>query len=69
MALKIKHLRVCLFQNILLDSWRDTGELLKAYFPQPSYDDMSWFALSYLRAYEVLGGDEFLTTAKVMIMI
>ena len=30
---------------------------------------MSWFALSYLRAYEVLGGEEFLVTAKVLIMI
>lgn len=52
-------------QNVLLDSWRNIGDLLKAYYPQPSYDDMSWFALSYLRIYDVFGDDKFLSTAKV----
>ena len=32
---------------------RELNELLLAYGPQPSYDDMAWYGLAYTRIYEV----------------
>ena len=31
---------------------RELSDLLLAYAPQPSFDDMAWFALAYARVYE-----------------
>ena len=33
-------------------SLRELSDLLLAYAPQPSFDDMAWFALAYARVYE-----------------
>ena len=33
-------------------SLREVPQLLLAYAPQPSFDDMGWFALAYARVYE-----------------
>ncbi|CAH1272629.1 Hypp4900 [Branchiostoma lanceolatum] len=52
------------YQTCLKSSLRQMYDLELAYAPAPSYDDMAWFALSYLRIYEVLGDDDFLTLAK-----
>ena len=43
------------YKSIVLDSYRELEELQWAYAPIPSYDDMMWYGLSYLRIYEVLG--------------
>ena len=32
-----------------MNSNRDLDELLLAYGPQPSYDDMAWYGLAYAR--------------------
>jgi len=37
----------------VLGSYRGLEELLLAYGPQPSYDDMAWYGLAYTRVYEV----------------
>lgn len=37
---------------------------MEAYGPYPSFDDMSWYGLSYTRIHEVLGYDQFLQVAK-----
>ena len=33
-------------------SLRELDELLLAYAPQPSFDDMAWYSLAYVRVYE-----------------
>jgi len=43
------------YKSIVLDSYRELEELQWAYAPIPSYDDMMWYGLSYLRIFEVLG--------------
>ncbi|XP_035685286.1 uncharacterized protein LOC118421888 [Branchiostoma floridae] len=52
------------YKTCLKSSLRQLSDLLLAYAPAPSYDDMAWFALSYLRIYEVLGDEDFLSLAK-----
>ena len=32
---------------------RELSDLLLAYAPQPSFDDMGWYALAYARVYEM----------------
>ena len=32
---------------------RELSDLLLAYAPQPSFDDMGWYALAYTRVYEM----------------
>ena len=39
-------------------------ELLLAYGPQPSFDDMAWYGLAYARIYEVLGKKNFLALSR-----
>ena len=52
------------YVSVLTGSLRGLSALLLAYYPQPSYDDMGWYGLSYLRIYELLKDDQFLQTAK-----
>eukprot|EP00058_Branchiostoma_floridae_P014672 XP_002600160.1 hypothetical protein BRAFLDRAFT_66668 [Branchiostoma floridae] len=52
------------YKTCLKSSLRQMYDLELAYAPAPSYDDMAWFALSYLRIYEVLGDEDFLSLAK-----
>ena len=35
-----------------------------AYAPQPSFDDMAWYALAYTRVHEIFGLEGFLRVAK-----
>nr|XP_039249574.1 uncharacterized protein LOC120327196 isoform X1 [Styela clava] len=44
-----------MYKSVITASIRDLWSLLVAYGPQPSYDDMGWYAISYLRIHEVLG--------------
>ena len=48
------------YKTVLEASLRDVSELAGAYYPQPSCDDMLWFALSYARVYEALNDKRFL---------
>ena len=41
------------YSSVVQGSLRDVYSLLEAYYPQPSFDDMAWYGLSYLRIYEV----------------
>ncbi|XP_066303707.1 uncharacterized protein [Branchiostoma lanceolatum] len=50
--------------SIIKNSVRPLNSLLLAYGPEPSYDDMAWFGLSYARIYEIFGDESFLTSAK-----
>ena len=34
-------------------SLRELSDLLLAYAPQPSFDDVAWYGLAYLRVYEM----------------
>ncbi len=52
------------YKHVLLGSIRTLNDLLAAYYPQPSYDDMAWYGLSYLRIYELFKEKMFLTRAK-----
>ncbi|XP_078687147.1 uncharacterized protein LOC144919547 [Branchiostoma floridae x Branchiostoma belcheri] len=52
------------YQTCLKSSLRQMYDLILAYAPAPSYDDMAWFGLSYLRIYEVLGDKDFLSLAQ-----
>ncbi|KAL3836995.1 hypothetical protein ACJMK2_022388 [Sinanodonta woodiana] len=51
------------YVSVVRNSWRPLYSLLEAYGPYPSFDDMCWYGLSYVRIYEVLGYEEFLATA------
>lgn len=51
------------YQGVIKTSIRDLYQLMEAYGPYPSFDDMAWYALSYARIYEVLGWNEFLQTS------
>ena len=48
------------YQSALLTSYRDLGNLLHAYHPQPSFDDEMWYGLSFARIYEVMRNETFL---------
>ncbi|KAI8521481.1 hypothetical protein Bbelb_012350 [Branchiostoma belcheri] len=50
--------------SIIQNSFRYLDDLLLAYAPEPSYDDMAWFGLSYARIYEIFGDQNFLSSAK-----
>ena len=39
-------------------------DLLLAYGPYPSFDDMLWYGLSYLRYYEEFGDEKFLSMSE-----
>lgn len=51
------------YQDVIKSSVRELYSLLEAYGPYPSFDDMAWYALSYVRIYEVFGWDEFLKSS------
>ena len=51
------------YMNVIENSYRDLYSLLEAYGPYPSFDDMAWYAISFLRIYEVTGNEEFLQGA------
>ncbi|XP_078482521.1 uncharacterized protein LOC100180091 [Ciona intestinalis] len=58
-----------MFKTVVTGSNRDVYSLIEAYYPQPSFDDMAWYGLSYVRIHELLGfGDDntsgFLYSAK-----
>ena len=52
------------YKQVVTGAIRGLESLLEAYYPQPSYDDMAWYGLSYARTHEVLGGGEFLGRAR-----
>ncbi|XP_041357624.1 uncharacterized protein LOC121374585 [Gigantopelta aegis] len=52
------------YMSVLKSSYREIYELKLAYAPYPSFDDMAWYALSYIRIYEVTGWPEFLDVAQ-----
>ena len=52
------------FQSVAKSSYREMYDLLVAYGPQPSFDDMLWYGLSYLRYYEEYGDDKFLSMSE-----
>ncbi|XP_069104510.1 uncharacterized protein [Argopecten irradians] len=52
------------YKSVVKNSQRSLYSLLEAYGPYPSFDDMGWYGLSYVRIYEVLGGDDFLDSAE-----
>ena len=37
------------YKSVVMDSDRDLSQLLLAYGPQPSFDDMAWYGLAYSR--------------------
>lgn len=41
--------------NLVNASWRSLADLLAAYGPAPSFDDMAWYAMAFVRIQEVLG--------------
>ena len=45
---------------MVVGSDRSLENLLLAYGPQPSFDDMAWYGLAYSRIYEVTGLRKFL---------
>ena len=48
------------YRTVVVDSHRSLQDLLLAYGPQPSYDDMAWYGLAYSRIYQVTGLRKFL---------
>jgi mannan endo-1,6-alpha-mannosidase len=48
------------YSKTLFSSLREIDELLIAYGPQPSFDDMAWYAMAYVRIYEVHNRTDFL---------
>ncbi|XP_045205151.2 uncharacterized protein LOC123557625 [Mercenaria mercenaria] len=52
------------YSSVIKGGERELYSLLEAYGPYPSFDDMSWYGLSYTRIHEVLGYDLFLQDAK-----
>ncbi|XP_076809360.1 uncharacterized protein LOC143452323 [Clavelina lepadiformis] len=44
-----------MYKSVITGSLRDVYSLLESYYPQPSFDDMGWYGLSYARIHEVLG--------------
>lgn len=43
---------------------REVYELQEAYAPYPSFDDMAWYALAYLRVHELYGLEGYFRVAK-----
>ena len=52
------------YKSVIDSSLRQVDQLILAYYPQPSYDDMAWYGLSYARIYEITGKPQFLAVAK-----
>ena len=52
------------YRSVVLGSYRSLEDLLLAYGPQPSYDDMAWYGLAYARVYEVTHRNEFLAISR-----
>lgn len=52
------------YVSVIKNSLRDLYSLMEAYGPYPSFDDMSWYGLSYARIHEVLKFDQFLQTSQ-----
>ena len=63
MANSMLYLNNTRYRSVVLNSYRSLEQLLLAYGPQPSYDDMAWYGLAYARIYEVTGVEKFLTLA------
>jgi len=53
-------LRVPIFQS----SIRELDELLLAYGPNPSFDDMAWYGLAYARVHELFQFPDFLRISE-----
>lgn len=51
---------LCFFEGSL----REVFDLQEAYAPYPSFDDMAWYGLAYLRVHELYGLEGFLRVAK-----
>ena len=52
------------YSSVVVSSARPLDQLLLAYGPQPSFDDMAWYGLAYARIYEVLGNKHFLSLSR-----
>ena len=48
----------------MINSYRPLEQLLLAYGPQPSFDDMAWYGLAYARIYEVTKVRKFLDLSE-----
>ena len=48
------------YYSAVINSDRSVKELLLAYGPQPSFDDMAWYGLAYARIFETTGLVKFL---------
>ena len=48
------------YKSVVMNSYRSLDQLLLAYGPQPSYDDMAWYGLAYARVFEITGEKKFL---------
>jgi len=51
------------YVKVIKSSERDLYSLLEAYGPNPSFDDMAWYGLSYTKIHEVFGDPIFLKDA------
>lgn len=60
MANCLHYLNNTRYRSVVVGSDRSLDELLLAYGPQPSFDDMAWYGLAYSRIYEVTGLRKFL---------
>ena len=60
MANCIHYLNNTRYRSVVVNSDRSLDNLLLAYGPQPSYDDMAWYGLAYSRIYQVTGLKKFL---------
>ena len=59
----ILSLLLCRYSSAVVHSARSLEQLLLAYGPQPSFDDMAWYGLAYARIYEVTRRRQFLSLA------
>ena len=60
------YLNATRYRSVVLGSYRSLDELLLAYGPQPSFDDMAWYGLAYMRVYEVTRRTEFLSIGRAI---
>ena len=60
MANCLHYLNNTRYRTVVVGSDRSLDNLLLAYGPQPSFDDMAWYGLAYSRIYEVTGLSKFL---------
>ena len=60
MANSMEYMNNTRYKSVVLNSYRSLDQLLLAYGPQPSYDDMAWYGLAYARIFEVTGEKRFL---------